>query len=266
MIRPSNNPITLLYGATSAPYSPSSPHIGVDFAPANDPSIYAPEDGKITWTDDTNDMGQALHLWAGNRHHALCHTSQRLVPNGAVVKQGQKIGVMGFSGWVVPAGPAGTHLHWALAVDGKLIDPLSTVTGGKGGQVMAAETGEKPFNNDDAFNIAKDFGSKNPDADRSAFNHAANWNDVYYGAIGIRIRQLVTDRDNATAAAGTRYDRLQYIADKLGVKNQDDWDAMTTALARILAQEPAANAGGPTPRQLAAEKVVDALETAINIK
>jgi murein DD-endopeptidase MepM/ murein hydrolase activator NlpD len=128
MIKPTNNPITLRFGATTYPYTPQSPHIGVDFAPTPDNTIYAPEDGRITLVLGDPQMGDSIHLWVDNRHHAFCHTSQRSVGTGQQVKQGDKLGVMGYTGYVVPSGPAGTHLHWALAVNNVLIDPLSQVT------------------------------------------------------------------------------------------------------------------------------------------
>lgn len=131
MIRPSSNPVTLLFGATTAPYSPQSPHIGVDFASEPDDGVYAPENGEVTLVHNDPLMGNAVHIYVGNRHHALCHLSKFLVTNGQQIQQGEKVGIMGYSGYVVPPGEAGTHLHWALTVDGSLIDPLSAVEGNK---------------------------------------------------------------------------------------------------------------------------------------
>jgi murein DD-endopeptidase MepM/ murein hydrolase activator NlpD len=37
--------------------------------------------------------------------------------NGEVVSEGEVIGAVGFTGNVVPAGPAGAHLHWQLSAD-----------------------------------------------------------------------------------------------------------------------------------------------------
>lgn len=129
MIKPSQNPVTLGFGSTAPPYSVGEPHIGVDFAPKPDPVIYAPEDGHIVLVLGDPRMGDSIHLYAGNRHHALCHTSKHFVSSGQQVKQGQELGIMGYTGYVVPPGPAGTHLHYALAIDGTLVDPLKYVTG-----------------------------------------------------------------------------------------------------------------------------------------
>jgi hypothetical protein len=122
MIRPSSNEVTLLYGATTTPYTETSPHIGVDFSPSPDSAIYSPEDGRITLILGDPRMGDSIHLWAGNRHHALCHTSEHFVTDGQQVTKGEKLGIMGETGYAF-----GTHLHWALAISGGLVDPLSQV-------------------------------------------------------------------------------------------------------------------------------------------
>lgn len=135
---PSTNPVTLRFGVTDYPYSKTNPHVGIDFFPSPDLAIYAPEGGRITLLRNDPQMGNSVHLYVGNRHHAFCHMSQITVPNGAEVKEGDKLGIMGYSGYVVPAGPLGTHLHWALAVDNILINPLTLITPGKGAQVSEA--------------------------------------------------------------------------------------------------------------------------------
>lgn len=130
MIRPSQNIVTLNFGSTSPPYSVASPHIGVDFSPNPDDSIYAPEDGRVQLVLGDSRMGDSIHLYTESRHHALCHTSQQFVQTGQLIKKGDRLGVMGYTGYVVPQGPAGKHLHWALTENNVLIDPLSKVTEG----------------------------------------------------------------------------------------------------------------------------------------
>ncbi len=39
------------------------------------------------------------------------HLASILVKPGQKVKQGQEVGIMGYSGYCIPAGPAGAHLH-----------------------------------------------------------------------------------------------------------------------------------------------------------
>ncbi|WP_344808345.1 peptidoglycan DD-metalloendopeptidase family protein [Microlunatus ginsengisoli] len=51
------------------------------------------------------------------------HLSQRLVPVGATVTRGQEIGLSGFEGHVIPAGPRGAHLHFEIRRNGTPVDP-----------------------------------------------------------------------------------------------------------------------------------------------
>lgn len=179
MIRPSNNTITLLFGATTPPYSPQNPHIGVDFAPDNDAFIYAPENGRITLTPNDPQMGNAVHLWVDNRHHAFCHTSTYLVSDAQQVQKGDKLAVMGYTGYVVPSGPSGTHLHWALAVDNTLIDPLSQVTE----KFMQGEGNPNAGDVDNAYLAINN--RKATDQEKQLYTMKA-WNDpqgLYYGKV-----------------------------------------------------------------------------------
>lgn len=126
MIRPTQNPLTPGYGFGSilSPYSASSPHKGVDFLPTPDNRIYMPEDGVVQQVPNNGDCGNAIHIYVGNRHHALCHTSQYLTPNSVFQKQGTPVAVMGATG-----NASGVHLHWALTIDNVLVDPLKQVIG-----------------------------------------------------------------------------------------------------------------------------------------
>lgn len=126
MVRPTQNPLTPGYGfgSTLSPYSASSPHKGVDFLPTPDNRIYMPEDGVVQQVPNNGTCGNAIHIYVGNRHHALCHTSQYLTPNSVFQKQGTPVAVMGDTG-----NAQGIHLHWALTIDNVLVDPLKQVTG-----------------------------------------------------------------------------------------------------------------------------------------
>ena len=43
---------------------------------------------------------------------------------GDTVRAGQQIGTVGFQGHVIPAGPAGAHLHFELRVGGTPMNPM----------------------------------------------------------------------------------------------------------------------------------------------
>lgn len=123
MQRPSQNVVTLKYGATTSPYTKANPHIGVDFSSLPDDKIYMPEDGVVKLTPDDGTCGRSIHITVGNRHHALCHTSKYLVKDGEYCNQGKPIAIMGDTGYAF-----GKHLHWALKVGGAYVDPLKQVT------------------------------------------------------------------------------------------------------------------------------------------
>ena len=50
--------------------------------------------------------------------------------NGAYVKKGTIIGRQGYSGYVIPSGPGGAHLHFAAKVNGSSVNPCSLLTAG----------------------------------------------------------------------------------------------------------------------------------------
>ena len=131
MQRPSKNVITLRYGATTDPYAPGNPHIGVDFSSLPDDKIYMPEDGVVQLVPDDGTCGRSIHIMVGNRHHALCHTSKYLVKDNEFVNQGKPIAIMGDTGYAF-----GKHLHWALKIGGKFVDPIKQATNKKEKEVI----------------------------------------------------------------------------------------------------------------------------------
>jgi hypothetical protein len=123
MIRPSKNEITLPFGATSDPYTPSNPHKGVDFSYLPDNTIYMPDDGTVTLVPNNGNDGNGVYFTAGGLQHGLLHTSKYLVNNGAFVKQGTPVAIMGATGYTF-----GVHLHWAVKKNGVFVNGLDYVT------------------------------------------------------------------------------------------------------------------------------------------
>jgi murein DD-endopeptidase MepM/ murein hydrolase activator NlpD len=111
----------------------------VDISAKPDPTIYAPEDGKITAYGASGSCGNRLELTAGANRHGFCHLERPLVKAGQNVKKGQKIGVMGYTGYTIPSGPAGAHLHWVIRRNGIYVYPPSLVNE-KGVNEMADST------------------------------------------------------------------------------------------------------------------------------
>lgn len=127
MRKPSNNPISLPFGSSDPPYSSSDRHTGVDFLPYPDLTVYAPCDAKIILRPNNGKDGNGLYFYAGSDFHGLLHNDHYLVADGQQVKEGQPIAIMGWTGYVVPASPAGTHSHWCIKRNGQFIDPMSVI-------------------------------------------------------------------------------------------------------------------------------------------
>lgn len=158
-------------------------HLGVDLRPRRagvpgDP-IYAPADGFVVWArggtfaannpweqmPGNGNNGNAVILQHVAPHQAAatlyCHLSGIAVQEGQWVPAGTVIGYMGHTGYVLPAGPEGTHLHWEMFIDygngqypegtfyGR-VNPLdyfsiSTVVPASGGVSGGSGTGDRPL-------------------------------------------------------------------------------------------------------------------------
>lgn len=99
----------------------------VDYGASPDPTFYAPEDGRIDSYGDSGTCGNRLVLIAGPNRHAFCHLERPLVSVGQQVKRGQPLGVMGYTGYTIPSGPGGRHLHHVIQVNGNYVYPPSLV-------------------------------------------------------------------------------------------------------------------------------------------
>jgi hypothetical protein len=101
-----------------------STHRGVDVASPYGSSIIASNSGKVV-------LARALY-YAGNAviiDHGLgvftfyCHFSKILVKRGDFIRRGEVIGKVGATGRVT-----GPHLHWAIVVARKNVDPFSLLS------------------------------------------------------------------------------------------------------------------------------------------
>lgn len=119
---PSTSPITLSFGATSAPYSPGSPHAGTDFAYIPDNKIYAPFSGDVILMPNNGRDGNGIYMHNADQFHGMLHSSRYLVSNGQHVEEGQPIAIMGDTGFA-----QGVHLHWCVKVGSQFIDPMSLI-------------------------------------------------------------------------------------------------------------------------------------------
>lgn len=137
MRRPSNNNVTLAYGAYGvAGYTKDSPHYGLDISFQPDPNIYAAESGTINFVGWMGTAGNAVELTgAGGRKWRHAHMQSFNVFQGQHVKEGQLLGVMGETGnWPDGSKSAfGRHLHLVLFINGNRVDPMD-VLGSIGGR------------------------------------------------------------------------------------------------------------------------------------
>jgi len=101
--------------------NPSYPgHSGIDFYGAVGDPIFATTAGRISYTGSGRGYGNAIFETAANGLQMVYgHTSAILTKVGALVKAGQQIGRVGYSGNVRPPGPAGAHLHFEVAEGGR---------------------------------------------------------------------------------------------------------------------------------------------------
>ncbi len=103
----------------------STNHKGIDIGGVYyDSSVYASKAGTVIISTYNNVRGNYIVISHGSGNTTTYqHLSKRLVSVGAVVRQGDKIGITGSSG--VGSGP---HLHFEITENGQLVDPLKYLT------------------------------------------------------------------------------------------------------------------------------------------
>lgn len=120
-IKPVNTRITDTYGNRSNPFTNrgSEFHKGIDFAGATGTSIKATGDGVVTFAGWQSGYGKVLIISHGYGITTLYgHNSKLLVEKGDKVKKGQIVSKMGSTGR-----STGSHLHYEVRVDGKIVNP-----------------------------------------------------------------------------------------------------------------------------------------------
>jgi len=100
---------------------PRSIHAGVDIAIASGQPIKAANDGRVALASNLYFSGNTVIIDHGlGLYTVYCHMSKLLVKRGAMVRQGEVIGLAGSTG--LSTGP---HLHWAAKINEARIDPLA---------------------------------------------------------------------------------------------------------------------------------------------
>ena len=98
-------------------------HPGIDMACPSGSPIYAALGGKVLQAGFSRIYGNYVIIDHGNGYQTLYgHMSKTITATGARVQQGDKIGLVGSTGY-----STGPHLHWTVYKNGKVVDPLTLV-------------------------------------------------------------------------------------------------------------------------------------------
>jgi len=91
--------------------------------------IYAPCKMRISFYGDNGTAGKQIQAYdEAGRRHGFAHTESIAVAVSSWVEKGQLIGTMGYTGYTIPSGVNGTHLHWTILSSGTYIYPPSLIT------------------------------------------------------------------------------------------------------------------------------------------
>ncbi len=98
-----------------------SQHYGIDLDGKTGAPIVAANDGTVVLIRDCYTSGNTVIVHHGAGLYSLYfHLSKFLVKEGAKVKRGQRLGLVGRTGRVT-----GPHLHWSMKVGDLYVDPAS---------------------------------------------------------------------------------------------------------------------------------------------
>jgi len=121
LLWPASGPVTSGFGYRVDPVTNIRQlHAGVDIGAPTGAPISAAQAGTVAFTGTVEGYGNYTCIDHGDGF-ATCyaHQSSILVTEGQVVARGQKIGLVGTTGWVT-----GPHLHFETRVDGVPVDPM----------------------------------------------------------------------------------------------------------------------------------------------
>ncbi len=100
-------------------------HTGIDIAVAEGTKIKAAYAGKVRKVGEDSRSGKYIYLTHSDGYETLyCHCSSILAKQGAVIRQGETIALVGSTGW-----STGPHLHFEIHKNGERLDPLPFLNG-----------------------------------------------------------------------------------------------------------------------------------------
>lgn len=156
----------------------SDDHQAIDIANAQGTAIVAARAGKVTFTGQLgsgkNDCGLAVQigdkLGQEKNSDRYCHNYKILVKVGDTVKAGQKIALMGYTGYTIPDNdPRSSHLHWVMWLNGQRVDGRKYISENGGTMPTKYEGGYQQFKKD-LTEIDGEFTSKD----------YQNWKEKYH--------------------------------------------------------------------------------------
>jgi murein DD-endopeptidase MepM/ murein hydrolase activator NlpD len=102
---------------------PRAPHNGADLRAQTGTPIQSTNRGRVVMAKDLFFTGNTVIVDHGLGIYSLyAHLSRLDVKEGAIVENGQQVGLAGATGRVT-----GPHLHWGIRVQGARVDPFSLV-------------------------------------------------------------------------------------------------------------------------------------------
>ena len=111
---------TPLKGIVSNGFNPSEKHYGIDIASKPDEAIKATLDGTVIYTGWSVETGYVIGIQhTGNLISMYMHNSALLKKQGAFVKAGEAIAIVGNSGKIT----TGPHLHFEIWYNGSPVNP-----------------------------------------------------------------------------------------------------------------------------------------------
>lgn len=210
----------------------------IDYSSSPDPIFYAPEDVTFhAYLLNAGDAGNNLQVNGAHGRHGFAHLEESYIKPGQSKKKGEPLGKMGYTGLTIPKGPGGRHLHWVLLRNGIYVYPPTLIT--------------EPFGGSQGGTMVTD---------------KAQLDRLYVAVLG-RARGA-TEGENVYLGkdSGWVFEDLYKSAERQGMlkRKADELSSLRSQVANLtqaVNNLPTGNTA--TPKQVAAEKAVEALKEAL---
>lgn len=123
-IWPTKGWVTSRFGYRTSPFTGSRQfHAGIDVAGRPGTPVVAPADGRVVQVGRNGALGRTVILDHGyGIRTTFGHNSDVIVQRGQRVERGEKIAFLGSTGR-----STGPHLHYAVQVDGRRVNPMNYI-------------------------------------------------------------------------------------------------------------------------------------------